>query len=263
LKEIDAEIFEKTLDFLYTGTYDDRSFGMPDSPTQWVVETSVWQTRSTSTAMMQEDKGTACDSPAQITVDQDLEDHICKRRTVEGSALLLNVQLYNLAEFLQVQQLKEESLKRCKELMEKRFDAANFVDGIKEALKHVNQQDLKLRAQIFRSCVENWQKVANCPVLDDLLMEYQPIAWMVSKEKVAELDKGHNEQTLNVGRLTKQVGTLRAEVSTVKDELAQAYKLLHNHGNCRNCGQEFGGYLEKPYDGRIMLRCNKCRCRHE
>ena len=260
MKETDAEIFEKALEFLYTGTYDDGPLVIPENTTQRIHNIFAQEAGSSTQETVRENEDAVCDSPG---VGQDLEDHVYTARTFDGSALLLNVQLYNLGEFLQVQQLKEESLKRCTELMEKRFDAANFVDGMKEALTHVNEQDLELNAQIFRSCIENWQEVEECPALDDLLMDYQPIAWTVSKEKVADLERVNNEQSLNVSRLKKKIDLLQEEVSIVKDELDQAYKLVRNHSHCRNCGQEFGGYLENVGSGKTMLRCDKCRCRHE
>jgi hypothetical protein len=220
--------------------------------------------------MQQDMEDTSDVSSTEIIETRSFEDRLNNPKICEGSALLLNVKLYHLAEFLQATNLKQEALKRCTKLLEECFSAASFVDGIKEALTHVDGLDLELRAQIFRSCIENKQTVANHTALEELLMEFEPIAWTVLKEKETKYEKDKEEQTRNVSGLTEQIDLLKvnikiqeAEISVIKNEIELAYNMVHDHGKCRNCGQEFGANFEKDYNGKIVvLRCIKCRCRH-
>lgn len=263
LKETDPAVFQKALDFLYTGTYDDGDYDEAAATlTPTTSMTSTNQGTGLFTGMMQQDINNILETASTELVSlQDSEDGLSDLSICERHPLLLNVQLYHLSELLQVESLKQEAFRRCTELLEGWFNAASFIPAIREALSHVNVRNSELGAQIVKSCVMNLPVVAEHTALDDLLMEFEPIAWTLLKEQQIKYEQDLEEQQAKYEQdqeeqkrkdsglqeqaylLKQQNKSLNGAISEWKQRIEIVERELFGNESCRNCGKDYGPYL--------------------
>ena len=185
-----------------------------------------------------------------------------------GQELLFHIRLYILADYLDVEALKESALQNCRHHLLCHFDGRKLLDVIAHALANTKSDDTGLRPQILRSCVANSDEVRNFQPLWGLLQDQESLAWTLLLE-------AQDEQTF----LQSQLKTSRLDASTAQsllqsrdkdlerahENLKAAVKLANHTKECRNetCDKEFGASLETYANGYIKgLRCKRCKCRH-
>ena len=244
LKETDPGVFDKALDFLYTGTYDDGNHETAVTLTPTTGTIPANQGSDLPTAMTQPDMNSVFEiTSTELISLQENEDRLSELPNCERSPLLLNVRLYHLAEFLQVESLKREALKRCTELLDECFDAPSFIPGIREALSyHVNGRNFELGAKMVKSCVKNAHLVASHSALEGLLMDFEPIAWTALTEQQRRHEQDQEEHAREISALKEQVNSLEQinkshmhDLSNLREKIEVVEKLLDEYNSCRNC----------------------------
>src|ERR1700755_1542658 len=82
-----------------------------------------------------------------------------------SEALLSDIHVYVLADYLDVDGLKVQALANCTHHLGHHFDPATFFEPISVALANTKADDTGLRRQILRSCVQFSGAVAKVPDL--------------------------------------------------------------------------------------------------
>ncbi|WAO87687.1 BTB domain-containing protein [Fusarium falciforme] len=88
------------------------------------------------------------------------------------------------------------------------------------------------------------------------------------KQNYAKLWSERDALQQRMTTLTTQHNSVTAQKNTARNELAALEKkiddlldIVENRDDCRNCGNDFGCWIE-DVDTSFILRCDNCRCRH-
>ncbi|KAJ4184932.1 hypothetical protein NW755_008846 [Fusarium falciforme] len=88
------------------------------------------------------------------------------------------------------------------------------------------------------------------------------------KQNYAKLWSERDALQQRMTALTTQHNSVTAQKNTARNELAALEKkiddlldIVENRDYCRNCGNDFGCWIE-DVDTSFILRCDNCRCRH-
>ena len=188
--------------------------------------------------------------------------------------LLVNVQLYRLAEYFQASHLQDETFQRCEVHLMEFFDPKTDLNAIKEAFDNgpPGEGTLRLRQLILRACADNKPSVENYPPLVNVLMEFEPIAWELLKNKQLQVEAELKVERDTSSQLRRDKTNLDLRLKAAESH-TDAFKRINQkmcqsllqHDRCRNCDQIFGAKYQVLSDGSpdgTTLRCKSCSCRH-
>lgn len=185
----------------------------------------------------------------------------------QSEQLMVHTEVYLLAKYLDISELMRHATSRFTAVVKRNFRADAFLEPFSLAFNHGGDGDSGLRAQILELCLENSEHLPEDGELTRLLLQHEPIAWkMLSRQahehasQVQEVVEKQSalEETLQTSQQTVQ--TLERRVEEMTTERDRMLTLLEKYDNCRNCGKDFGSYVDKHERGTI--RCKSCRCRH-
>ncbi|EEU35270.1 uncharacterized protein NECHADRAFT_88094 [Fusarium vanettenii 77-13-4] len=155
----------------------------------------------------------------------------------------------------------------CELAIKKNSDLAMERDNAQRALDEESKQKLaavsgrdrirqdyeseRTRAATLLSSRDSFQKA-----LDTEKQNYAKL-WSeraALQQQMATLTTQHNS-------VTEQRNTARNEVAALQKKIGDLLAILEKRDYCRNCGNDFGCWIEDVVTS-FILRCDNCRCRH-
>ncbi|KIL94403.1 hypothetical protein FAVG1_02966 [Fusarium avenaceum] len=140
--------------------------------------------------------------------------------------------------------------------LEKSSDASVIArkrDDLKKALEDEQKEVAKLTAEnkLKAETLAAANKKADVYAAQKLRLETQYSEELKKSNSFkAELDVAKQNSIVFMGR-----------EHAANNKITKLIDTVHNHEWCRNCGDEFGSWIED--DGSsLILRCSNCRCRH-
>lgn len=140
--------------------------------------------------------------------------------------------------------------------LEKSSDASVIArkrDDLKKALEDEQKEVAKLTAEnkLKAETLAAANKRADVYAAQKLRLETQYSEELKKSNSFkAELDAAKQNASLAMGR-----------EHAANNKITKLIDTVHKHGWCRNCGDDFGSWIED--DGSwLILRCSNCRCRH-
>ncbi|KIW65508.1 hypothetical protein PV04_07763 [Phialophora macrospora] len=258
LAEENPDIFEKALEFLYTGEYN------PSTKEHEVVASEDIEVSSEEGAPESNENET--ESLRQQGAPESNENETESLRE-QSEQLMLHTEVYLLAKYLDISGLMQHAKSSFTAVVKENFRADAFLEPFSRVFNHGGDGESGLRAQILELCLENSEHLPQDGDLTALLLQHEPIAWkMLSRqahehacrlEDVIETQRAL-EDTLQNSQET--IGTLRQRVEELTADRDLTLTLLEKHDRCRNCEKDFGSYVDKHERG--IIRCKRCRCRH-
>ncbi|KAK5203073.1 hypothetical protein LTR96_011312 [Exophiala xenobiotica] len=245
LTEENANIFEKVLEYLYTGEYN--------SPSE-ELEIAAADGNEVSSGE---------DAPAN-NEDGENETGSIHRQSEQ---LMFHTEVYLQAKFLGISELMRHARNNFAAVVKSNFRADAFLEPFSRVFDHGEDGDSGLRAQILELCLENSEDLSQDGELTFLLLQHEAIAWkMISRQghkhacQLQEAVEAQQalEETLQNSKDT--VETLEQRVEELTSERDRVIALLEKYDRCRNCDRDFGSYVDKHERG--IMRCKGCRCRH-
>ncbi|KIW26592.1 uncharacterized protein PV07_09674 [Cladophialophora immunda] len=260
LPEASTDIFEKVLEFVYTGEYD------PSTTEDQNVAGDDTSAGDETAAGDDAAAGDDTDSVSNQGAPESDEDETASLRQ-QSKQLMEHTEVYLLAKYLDISELMRHATSRFIGVAKKNFRADAFVEPFSRVFNHGGDGDSGLRAQILELCLENSEHLPPDGELTLLLLQHEPIAWkMLSRQahehacQVEELAKTQLalEETLQTSQDT--IETLGQSVEEMTLDRDRILTLLEKYDRCRNCEKDFGSYVDKHERG--IMRCKGCRCRH-
>ncbi|EXJ93223.1 hypothetical protein A1O3_01780 [Capronia epimyces CBS 606.96] len=242
LTEENADIFEKVLEFMYTGEYNS----------------------STKKPEIRAGDGTDVFGDQEVPEIEETETASIRQQSEQ---LMVHTEIYLLAKYLDIRELMRQAMSRFTASVEKNFRADAFLEPFSRVFNHGGDGANGLRAQILESCLAYSGYIPQDGELTLLLLRHEPIAWKLlsrqAHEHACQAKKAIETQRAlerDLRNSQEAVKILRQQVEEVTADRDHTLKLLKEHDSCRNCRQFFGSYVEEG-EPRI-LRCKSCRCRH-
>ncbi|KEF57252.1 uncharacterized protein A1O9_05169 [Exophiala aquamarina CBS 119918] len=242
LAEENADIFEKVLEFVYTGEYD------PSTNESEIVAGD--DTDISGDEGVPETDGNETESLRQ-----------------QSEQIMVHAEVYLLAKYLDISELMQDATSRFTAEVKKNFRADAFLEPFSRVFNNGGDGDSGLRAQILELCLENSEHLPQEGQLTLLLLQHEPIAWkMLTRqahehacrvEEVIETQRAL-EETLQTSQ--KTIETLKQRTKEMTTDRDRTLSLLEMYDTCRNCDKTFGSYIDKHERG--IIRCKDCRCRH-
>ncbi|KAK6376323.1 hypothetical protein LTS17_006918 [Exophiala oligosperma] len=258
LAEENADIFEKVLEYLYTGEYDLSTENLEP--------------------IVDQDNEVLVDYEGMPEVDT-TEPAKNKMETLrrQSEQLMVHTEVYLLAKYLDISELIQLATNKFIATVKENFRADAFVEPFSRVFEHGADGDSGLRAQILLLCLENSQHNAQDTELAKLLLHHEPITWKMLllqarkhtslvdeiMEGQRALEKQHTQtqqksiemlsqkfetqriHEKNVQTLQNTIETLNQKVEDIEKHWDDMCKLLQKYDECRNCGNEFGSYIKK------------------
>jgi hypothetical protein len=189
-----------------------------------------------------------------------------------GVDLLMDVKLYILADYLDIDSLKKQALLNTEHRLQNHFDAGMFLEPISIAMANTKADDSGLRRVVMSACVRHATLVEKSEQLRRVLQDHEPLAWslLVTLKTTADASKEESENLLQSAQKelllqTAKVDILFTNLRRAEKNLVDTVKLLRTTKECRatNCENEFGAALETYANGYVKgVRCKRCKCRH-
>ena len=243
LAEEKADVFERVLEFIYTGEYD-LGISEPELVSDDHIDVSG----------------------NQDSLDVDRRDSSAFSRQ-QSQELMLHAEVYLLAKYLAVGELMKHATEKFTAVFKKSFRPDTCIEPFVRVFNAGDDCSDGLRAQILRLCLENSEHIPQDGELTRLLMEHEPVAWKLlswrDEEHARQIDEAVKVRQIleaEVGAFQGTIKTLGQRVVDLNADRDRILALLEKHDNCRNCDKEFGSYVDE--DERGIVRCKKCRCRH-
>lgn len=244
-------MFERVLDFIYTGEYK-LGTKEPQEVPQEVPEE------------VPQDHTDVSGSPDSLDFDEGDDSALFCQQSEE---LMIHAEVYLLAKYLDIGELMEHAKEEFTRIVEKSFGADAFVEPFARVFSHGDDGGDGLRAQIYRLSLENLKHIPKDGKLNQLLLEHEPVAWNLLLRREEEHDRQTNESLLVRQVLEQTLEDLRGKMEDLRESEAELtterdrmLALFEKHDRCRNCEKEFGSYGDKDEPG--VIRCKACRCRH-
>ena len=169
LPEEDADIFERVLEFLYTGEYDPSL-----SETENVAGDDIDESGSQGAPETNDDETAASRQQSEPLIEvPDINEDETEASRQQSEQLIIHTGVYLLAKYLDISGLMQHAISKFKTLV--RVDA--FVEPFAQVFNHGSDGDSGLRSQILELCLENCEHLSQEGDLTLLLLQHEPIAW--------------------------------------------------------------------------------------
>ncbi|UPK89973.1 hypothetical protein LCI18_000908 [Fusarium solani-melongenae] len=155
----------------------------------------------------------------------------------------------------------------CDLVTKKNSDLVMERDSAQRALDEERKQKLAAvsgRDRIMQDCESERTRAATLLSSRDSLQK----ALDTTKQNYAKLWSERDALQQRMTTLTTQHNSVTAQKNTARDEVTALKKniddlldTVNNRDYCRNCGNDFGCWIE-DVDTSLILRCDNCRCRH-
>jgi hypothetical protein len=88
----------------------------------------------------------------------------------------MDVKLYILADYLDVDGLKQQALGNAEHRLHHHFDSHKFIESISIAMESTKSDDTGLRRITMRACILHAGLVKECEKLEQVLQHHEPLA---------------------------------------------------------------------------------------
>ena len=174
-----------------------------------------------------------------------------------------NVQVHILADYLDIDALKNFSRRASDHYLDAHFVPEQYVKPIAHALANTKPTDIELRGRIFTVCAD--RDLKSCPELIQVLRDAEPLALDLLQgvqQRARILNNSVQDLARQKTALTADLEHRGKDLARAKENIDTAVSLVNSHNRCRNgtCDREFGASLEIFANGFVKsLRCKRCR----
>ncbi|KAL8828732.1 MAG: hypothetical protein Q9191_002418 [Dirinaria sp. TL-2023a] len=307
LKEDDPAIVERLLSYLYTLDYEDGFLTEQDdgSPSANSATHSVEDDLMPHAMLSRLENPSPVEGRSNaVTVDQPETAEIAAagKSTEDGrSSMMINVQVYAMAEKFDVPELKELAMDKFLACAQG-WPLPDFPSVVHEALSSTPESDRGLRDILKRILAEHVEDI--CPVQDLTLDESSSAAiqdtrqqWcdalreeggflyevlgtvsanksrdqerlrLTNVDVVADLQDSQSmisSLKLEIKLLKAQCGRLQTDLGDIKARGASILEEIDSRDHCRHCSSVFRPAFEDidEWTRRGTLRCKHCRTKH-
>ena len=283
----DPQTLRRMLSYLYILDYSDER--LPEDPVETVTADPALppHLRKTQTTTHEE--------PRSGRISSDVEGE-----SLSDSKRLVNVLVYAVADKYDIPELKELARRKFHALTKYWWSCTEF-EAVKDAVFGTTpSQDMGLRDIMCQLCIQHFENIVKDVTLRSVVLSTEELAHALLEnamlEKVKDMQrldealakqislrdellvtKAHlhlasvqnkSGEALLQNELAKAKAETQAAVNQKDNLLSRLNALVANvlkWEECRNCGDEFGSWIERlgtMDDPQFQLRCSNCRCRH-
>lgn len=307
LEDDDPTIVERLLSYLYTLDYEDGFSSQQDHGSPSAKSATISVEDDLMPPPMDYRLDNSIESEGESSVVAVDQPEATKISTVENStengrsSLMINVQVYAVAEKYDVEELKGLALEKFKACTQG-WPLPDFPSVVHEALSSTPENDRGLRVNLKNILAEHVEEI--CPV-DDLTLDesssaaindtrqqwcnalreegrflYQVLGTvsanrirdqerlrLTNADIVADLQDAQSIMSslkLEIKLVKGQCGRLLSELGDVKARGVSLLQEIDSRDDCRHCHHEFRPMFEDidEWHRRGTLRCKNCRTKH-
>ena len=246
LPEENADIFQRVLEFIYTGEYDPAP-----GETEDVAGDDIDKSGSQDAPEIDDEAEASRHQSEPLLVVPETNEDETEASRQQSEQLMIHTGVYLLAKFLDIGDLMQHAISKFRNLVKENFRADAFVEPFAQVFNHGTDGEGGLRSQILELCLENSEHLSQEGELTLLLLQHEPIAWRMLLRQANE----HTHQVEGAAELERVLkDTLQTSQETIKsleqrvEEMTmdrdRILALLEKYDTCRHCERDFGSYID-------------------